>query len=108
MLLLASSAVASQSCLCCFQASETGKRCGLSSVDSLMSVSPRCTNVPELLSLVQPLRVLPQTRTDIGTLLIPDVTVSDSGTYMCVGSNSIGSNSAPIKVIVLKGETLSF
>lgn len=49
----------------------------------------------------------PQTRperTDIGTLLIPDVTVSDSGTYMCVGSNSIGSNSAPIKVIVLKGE----
>lgn len=66
-------------------------------------------NIPaatELLSLVQPLRVLPQTRTDIGTLLIPDVTVSDSGTYMCVGSNSIGSNSAPIKVIVLKGETL--
>uniref|UniRef100_A0A672H4F7 Heparan sulfate proteoglycan 2 n=1 Tax=Salarias fasciatus TaxID=181472 RepID=A0A672H4F7_SALFA len=30
--------------------------------------------------------------------------VSDSGTYMCVGSNNIGSNSAPIKVSVLKGE----
>lgn len=49
----------------------------------------------------------PQIRTDIGTLLIPDVTVSDSGTYMCVGSNSIGSNSAPIKVVVLKGEKSS-
>uniref|UniRef100_H3D4F8 Heparan sulfate proteoglycan 2 n=1 Tax=Tetraodon nigroviridis TaxID=99883 RepID=H3D4F8_TETNG len=43
-------------------------------------------------------------RTDIGTLLIPDVQLSDSGTYMCVGSNSIGSNSAPVKVTVLKGE----
>ncbi|XP_028309184.1 basement membrane-specific heparan sulfate proteoglycan core protein isoform X2 [Gouania willdenowi] len=43
-------------------------------------------------------------RTDIGTLLIPDIRVSDSGTYMCVGSNSIGSNSSPIKVSVLKGE----
>ncbi|XP_077403626.1 basement membrane-specific heparan sulfate proteoglycan core protein isoform X2 [Vanacampus margaritifer] len=41
-------------------------------------------------------------RTDIGTLLIPNVKVSDSGTYMCVGSNSVGSNSAPIKVSVLK------
>uniref|UniRef100_A0A673C7V2 Heparan sulfate proteoglycan 2 n=1 Tax=Sphaeramia orbicularis TaxID=375764 RepID=A0A673C7V2_9TELE len=43
-------------------------------------------------------------RTDIGTLLIPNIKISDSGTYMCVGSNSIGSNSAPIKVTVLKGE----
>lgn len=43
-------------------------------------------------------------RTDIGTLLVPNVKISDSGTYMCVGSNSIGSNSAPIKVVVLKGE----
>lgn len=43
-------------------------------------------------------------RTDIGTLLIPNVKVSDSGTYMCVGSNRVGSNSAPIKVSVLKGE----
>ncbi|XP_075331347.1 basement membrane-specific heparan sulfate proteoglycan core protein isoform X3 [Odontesthes bonariensis] len=41
-------------------------------------------------------------RTDIGTLLIPNIKLSDSGTYMCVGSNSIGSNSAPIKVKVLK------
>uniref|UniRef100_A0AAQ5ZDB4 Heparan sulfate proteoglycan 2 n=1 Tax=Amphiprion ocellaris TaxID=80972 RepID=A0AAQ5ZDB4_AMPOC len=37
-------------------------------------------------------------RTDIGTLLIPNIKMSDSGTYMCVGSNSVGSNSAPIKV----------
>ncbi|XP_056280235.1 basement membrane-specific heparan sulfate proteoglycan core protein isoform X13 [Pseudoliparis swirei] len=43
-------------------------------------------------------------RTDIGTLLIPNIQMSDSGTYMCVGSNSIGSNSAPIKVSVLKGD----
>ncbi|XP_077565304.1 basement membrane-specific heparan sulfate proteoglycan core protein isoform X7 [Stigmatopora nigra] len=47
-------------------------------------------------------------RTDIGTLLIPNVKVSDSGTYMCVGSNSVGSNSAPIKVSVHKGEQTSF
>ncbi|XP_077465112.1 basement membrane-specific heparan sulfate proteoglycan core protein [Stigmatopora argus] len=47
-------------------------------------------------------------RTDIGTLLIPNVKVSDSGTYMCVGSNSVGSNSAPIKVSVRKGEQTSF
>ncbi|XP_061698268.1 basement membrane-specific heparan sulfate proteoglycan core protein isoform X3 [Syngnathoides biaculeatus] len=46
-------------------------------------------------------------RTDIGTLLIPDVKVSDSGTYMCVGSNSVGSNSAPIKVSVLKADQSS-
>ncbi|XP_061544566.1 basement membrane-specific heparan sulfate proteoglycan core protein isoform X9 [Phycodurus eques] len=46
-------------------------------------------------------------RTDIGTLLIPNVKVSDSGTYMCVGSNSVGSNSAPIKVSVLKAEQSS-
>uniref|UniRef100_A0A8D3BG34 Heparan sulfate proteoglycan 2 n=1 Tax=Scophthalmus maximus TaxID=52904 RepID=A0A8D3BG34_SCOMX len=44
-------------------------------------------------------------RTDIGTLLIPNIKMSDSGTYMCVGSNSVGSNSAPVKVTVLKGET---
>ncbi|XP_041859531.1 basement membrane-specific heparan sulfate proteoglycan core protein isoform X3 [Melanotaenia boesemani] len=41
-------------------------------------------------------------RTDIGTLLIPNIKMSDSGTYMCIGSNSIGSSSAPIKVNVLK------
>ncbi|XP_058499022.1 basement membrane-specific heparan sulfate proteoglycan core protein isoform X3 [Solea solea] len=43
-------------------------------------------------------------RTDIGTLLIPNIKMSDAGTYMCVGSNSIGSNSAPIKVTVLKAD----
>lgn len=43
-------------------------------------------------------------RTDIGTLLIPDIKMSDAGTYMCVGSNNIGSNSSPIKVAVHKGE----
>ncbi|XP_075954009.1 basement membrane-specific heparan sulfate proteoglycan core protein [Anarhichas minor] len=43
-------------------------------------------------------------RTDIGTLIIPNIQMSDSGTYMCVGSNNIGSNSAPIKVTVLKGD----
>lgn len=43
-------------------------------------------------------------RTDIGTLLIPNVKMSDAGIYMCVGSNSVGSNSAPIKVTVLKGK----
>lgn len=43
-------------------------------------------------------------RTDIGTLLIPNIKMSDAGTYMCVGSNSIGSNSSPIKVTVHKGE----
>uniref|UniRef100_A0A3Q2Z5D6 Heparan sulfate proteoglycan 2 n=1 Tax=Hippocampus comes TaxID=109280 RepID=A0A3Q2Z5D6_HIPCM len=46
-------------------------------------------------------------RTDIGTLLIPSVKVSDSGTYMCVGSNRVGSNSAPIKVSVLKDQSSS-
>lgn len=43
-------------------------------------------------------------RTDIGTLLIPNIKMSDAGTYMCVGSNNIGSNSSPIKVTVHKGE----
>ncbi|TMS16751.1 Basement membrane-specific heparan sulfate proteoglycan core protein [Larimichthys crocea] len=46
-------------------------------------------------------------RTDIGTLLIPNIRMSDAGTYMCVGSNSIGSNSAPIKVTVLKADHVS-
>uniref|UniRef100_A0A4W6FNJ1 Heparan sulfate proteoglycan 2 n=1 Tax=Lates calcarifer TaxID=8187 RepID=A0A4W6FNJ1_LATCA len=46
-------------------------------------------------------------RTDIGTLLIPNIKMSDSGTYMCVGSNRIGSNSAPIKVTVLKADHIS-
>ncbi|XP_078144123.1 basement membrane-specific heparan sulfate proteoglycan core protein [Centroberyx gerrardi] len=46
-------------------------------------------------------------RTDIGTLLIPNVKMSDSGTYMCVGSNSIGSNRSPIQVTVLKADHIS-
>uniref|UniRef100_A0A3B4XVX7 Heparan sulfate proteoglycan 2 n=1 Tax=Seriola lalandi dorsalis TaxID=1841481 RepID=A0A3B4XVX7_SERLL len=50
---------------------------------------------------------IPPQRTDIGTLLIPNIKMSDSGTYMCVGSNSIGSNSAPIKVTVLKADHIS-
>ncbi|XP_075898523.1 basement membrane-specific heparan sulfate proteoglycan core protein [Nelusetta ayraudi] len=43
-------------------------------------------------------------RTDIGTLLIPNIKMSDAGTYMCVGSNNIGSNSSPIKVTVHKAD----
>uniref|UniRef100_A0A8C9YGV5 Heparan sulfate proteoglycan 2 n=1 Tax=Sander lucioperca TaxID=283035 RepID=A0A8C9YGV5_SANLU len=64
----------------------------------------RATGVPTPnLLLVCPLQAR-MDRTDIGTLLIPNIQMSDSGTYMCVGSNSIGSNSAPIKVSVIKGE----
>lgn len=44
-------------------------------------------------------------RTDIGTLLIPNIKISESGTYVCEGSNSVGSSSAPIEVIVIKGES---
>uniref|UniRef100_A0A7N6BSW4 Heparan sulfate proteoglycan 2 n=1 Tax=Anabas testudineus TaxID=64144 RepID=A0A7N6BSW4_ANATE len=43
-------------------------------------------------------------RTDIGTLLIPNIQLTDSGTYMCVGSNSVGSNRAPIRVTVVKAD----
>ncbi|XP_048872622.1 basement membrane-specific heparan sulfate proteoglycan core protein isoform X11 [Brienomyrus brachyistius] len=43
-------------------------------------------------------------RTDIGTLLIPNMKASDAGTYLCVGTNSIGSSEASIKVKVIKGE----
>lgn len=43
-------------------------------------------------------------RTDIGTLLIPNIKSSDSGTYLCVGTNSIGSSEARIEVTVNKGE----
>ncbi|XP_036802895.1 basement membrane-specific heparan sulfate proteoglycan core protein isoform X14 [Oncorhynchus mykiss] len=39
-------------------------------------------------------------RTDIGTLLIPNIKSSDSGTYLCVGTNSIGSSEARIEVTV--------
>uniref|UniRef100_A0A669DG86 Heparan sulfate proteoglycan 2 n=1 Tax=Oreochromis niloticus TaxID=8128 RepID=A0A669DG86_ORENI len=44
-------------------------------------------------------------RTDIGTLFIPNIKVADSGTYMCVGSNSVGSNSAPIKVSASRAQS---
>ncbi|KAJ4918755.1 hypothetical protein JOQ06_022870, partial [Pogonophryne albipinna] len=47
-------------------------------------------------------------RTDIGTLLIPNIQRSDSGTYMCVGSNSVGSNSSPLKVSVLKADHVTW
>ena len=43
-------------------------------------------------------------RTDIGTLLIPNAKASDSGNYMCVGSNSAGSSRASIQVTVIKGK----
>ncbi|XP_014849228.1 PREDICTED: basement membrane-specific heparan sulfate proteoglycan core protein isoform X5 [Poecilia mexicana] len=43
-------------------------------------------------------------RTDIGTLFIPNIKLSDAGTYMCVGSNSVGSNRTPIRVTVLRAE----
>lgn len=49
----------------------------------------------------------PQTRmerTDIGTLLIPNIKTSDSGTYLCIGTNSIGSTESRIEVIVAKSE----
>ncbi|KAL1020675.1 hypothetical protein UPYG_G00003200 [Umbra pygmaea] len=42
-------------------------------------------------------------RTDIGTLLIPNIRSSDSGTYLCVGTNSFGSSEARIEVTVNKG-----
>ncbi|XP_046725155.1 basement membrane-specific heparan sulfate proteoglycan core protein isoform X3 [Silurus meridionalis] len=43
-------------------------------------------------------------RTDYGTLLIPNMKPSDGGTYLCIGTNSIGSSEAVIEVTVLKGE----
>uniref|UniRef100_A0A8C9WAM4 Heparan sulfate proteoglycan 2 n=1 Tax=Scleropages formosus TaxID=113540 RepID=A0A8C9WAM4_SCLFO len=41
-------------------------------------------------------------RTDIGTLIIPNIKVSDAGTYLCVGTNSIGSSEARIEVQVAR------
>uniref|UniRef100_A0A8C1UL38 Heparan sulfate proteoglycan 2 n=1 Tax=Cyprinus carpio TaxID=7962 RepID=A0A8C1UL38_CYPCA len=32
-------------------------------------------------------------RTDIGTLLVPNIRSSDAGTYLCVGTNTVGYNS---------------
>uniref|UniRef100_A0A3B3SE98 Cell adhesion molecule-related/down-regulated by oncogenes n=1 Tax=Paramormyrops kingsleyae TaxID=1676925 RepID=A0A3B3SE98_9TELE len=45
-------------------------------------------------------------RTDIGTLLIPNIKASDAGTYLCVGTNSIGSSEASIKVKVIKADPI--
>ncbi|XP_060793463.1 basement membrane-specific heparan sulfate proteoglycan core protein isoform X5 [Neoarius graeffei] len=45
-------------------------------------------------------------RTDYGTLLIPDMKISDAGTYLCIGTNAIGSSEAVIEVTVIKGETV--
>ncbi|KAG7472084.1 hypothetical protein MATL_G00104850 [Megalops atlanticus] len=46
-------------------------------------------------------------RTDIGTLLIPNIRVTDAGTYLCVGTNSIGSSEARIEVTVARADTVS-
>ncbi|KAJ8258098.1 hypothetical protein GJAV_G00193140 [Gymnothorax javanicus] len=46
-------------------------------------------------------------RTDIGTLLIPNVRATDAGTYLCVGTNSLGSSEAPIEVSVASAEPFS-
>lgn len=43
-------------------------------------------------------------RTDYGTLLIPDMKISDAGTYLCIGTNAIGSSEAVIEVSVIKGK----
>lgn len=43
-------------------------------------------------------------RTDIGTLLIPNIRSSDAGTYLCVGTNTVGSSEAYIEVFVKRGE----
>ncbi|KAJ3585960.1 hypothetical protein NHX12_012366, partial [Muraenolepis orangiensis] len=42
-------------------------------------------------------------RTDIGTLVIPNAKMSDSGSYTCIGINGAGSNKASIQVTVRKG-----
>ncbi|KAG9353052.1 hypothetical protein JZ751_017628 [Albula glossodonta] len=46
-------------------------------------------------------------RTDIGTLLIPNIQASDTGTYLCVGTNSIGSSEAGVEVTVARGDSIS-
>ncbi|XP_051515995.1 basement membrane-specific heparan sulfate proteoglycan core protein isoform X1 [Myxocyprinus asiaticus] len=45
-------------------------------------------------------------RTDIGTLLVPNIRSSDAGTYLCVGTNTAGSSEAYIEVIVKKGDII--
>ncbi|KAL7864275.1 hypothetical protein AOLI_G00156950 [Acnodon oligacanthus] len=46
-------------------------------------------------------------RTDFGTLIIPNMKMSDAGTYLCVGTNAVGSSEARIEVTVIEGETIS-
>ncbi|KAJ8369771.1 hypothetical protein SKAU_G00097990 [Synaphobranchus kaupii] len=46
-------------------------------------------------------------RTDIGTLLIPNIQSADAGTYLCVGTNSIGSSESRIEVSVARAEHIS-
>ncbi|KAI4896717.1 hypothetical protein NFI96_032885, partial [Prochilodus magdalenae] len=46
-------------------------------------------------------------RTDFGTLTIPNMKMSDAGTYLCVGTNAAGSSEARIEVTLIKGETVS-
>uniref|UniRef100_A0A671MPU9 Basement membrane-specific heparan sulfate proteoglycan core protein-like n=1 Tax=Sinocyclocheilus anshuiensis TaxID=1608454 RepID=A0A671MPU9_9TELE len=43
-------------------------------------------------------------RTDIGTLLVPNIRSSDAGTYLCVGTNTVGSSEAHVEVFVKRGE----
>ncbi|KAK7132382.1 hypothetical protein R3I93_018809 [Phoxinus phoxinus] len=45
-------------------------------------------------------------RTDIGTLVVPNVRSSDAGTYLCVGTNTAGSSEAYIEVLVKRGEII--
>ncbi|KAL0158146.1 hypothetical protein M9458_046222, partial [Cirrhinus mrigala] len=45
-------------------------------------------------------------RTDIGTLLVPNIRSSDAGTYLCVGTNTVGSSEAHIDVFVKRGEII--
>ncbi|XP_064160473.1 basement membrane-specific heparan sulfate proteoglycan core protein-like isoform X1 [Anguilla rostrata] len=46
-------------------------------------------------------------RTDIGTLLIPNARATDSGTYLCVGTNAAGSSEARVQVTVVPGDSIS-
>ncbi|XP_050953195.1 basement membrane-specific heparan sulfate proteoglycan core protein isoform X16 [Labeo rohita] len=45
-------------------------------------------------------------RTDIGTLIVPNIRSSDAGTYLCVGTNTVGSSEAHIEVFVKGGEII--
>ncbi|KAK2825049.1 hypothetical protein Q7C36_018976 [Tachysurus vachellii] len=45
-------------------------------------------------------------RTDYGTLIIPDMKISDAGTYLCIGTNAVGSSEEVIDVTVIKSETV--